>query len=1068
MKTIIDHLEHWAAAQPGARLSSFLDEHGGETDAYTYLEFHERTSCLAAHLSRQGGIRRGDRILLVYPAGLEVIVAFFACARIGAISVPVQAPTPMSFEAGLAKLAFVARDCEAKVALTTSGFYQSYQSNRRTTMARLRDAPAALDFDWMTTDNVRGEASIDFKNDPDTTLFLQYSSGSTGDPKGVVVSHDNVIQNCLATIDHKPTGVSWLPQYHDMGLIGYYLFPAIMGGMTYGLSPLCFLKRPVLWLQTLSRVRATYASSPNFGFEYCLREDKVPSSRLGDVDLSNVRVFMNASEPVCAETYDRFFERFARYGLRPQAHVAAYGLAENTLAATHYGRRMVTVDNRRLVSCGKPLDGIQLRIVNPQSHAVLANGEVGEIWLSGTSTCQGYWNRPDLTKQVFENPVANDVDDQTTYLRTGDLGFLDNGELFVCGRIKDVIIIRGINYYPHDIERIVESTSPNIRSGGVVAFEGRTAETLVVVVEQKAAKDNPDAIEIVRAIRTQYDIEPETIVFVPPRTIAKTSSGKVARSPTRRLWLASALPVIATHTTIGSLASPPAASSTLWQRLRSILEPYDLKGHEHYTLADIGVDSLSLVMLVGEIEQRLEQLGFTDLTHLVDGRFLQRLRLADLGSLLDHFEKASAGESVASLKHVMERLKKHYDADERDCMRRDAEFEPFSHLKPAVDSKPITHVLLTGATGFFGPFLLRSLLLHTPHVYSILIRAADPLAGRRRIRDALRHAGIWTPALNEQLDKRVHIVCGDITRRNLGVCSEAWALLTARVQAVIHNAALVNYVSTYDSLRPHNVDGTRELLRLSCTGTGKEFHLVSSTIIFGWTSKAELLEADNNQQMTDLDFGYAQSKWVAEQLVRAAQKQGLKARIYRPAFISASSSGIASKNDIIIRLLAFMISQGVAVNSETQMSFLPADVVADNLAAIFMQRRSADDTLHLTADSYYNMSDITRLITKEYGYSFVYYDMPGFITEMNRRCSRQDPLYPLLDFFNRSHRKAAAMRHKRYNNDRYRKARALAGRANADPPLKTTLSYLMAYMLRQGLIPGTRLPHTDGADSSPL
>jgi thioester reductase-like protein len=260
-------------------------------------------------------------------------------------------------------------------------------------------------------------------------------------------------------------------------------------------------------------------------------------------------------------------------------------------------------------------------------------------------------------------------------------------------------------------------------------------------------------------------------------------------------------------------------------------------------------------------------------------------------------------------------------------------------------------------------------------------------------------------------------------------------------------------VLDYDTLRPHNVEGTRELLRFACTGTRKSFHYISTTFIFGWTVEATLRETDNNDQMDSLDFGYSQTKWVAEQLVRDAERQGLDVRIYRPALISASTGGVWDTHDIAARLLAYMINHGVAVNARNQLSFLPADIVADNIASIFKQERLPGSTLHITADAYYNMADITRLITAEYGYPFVYHEIPDFIAEMNRRCTRDSSLYPLLDFFNRSHRKIAAMQLKRYNNDRYRDARERTGEGRGDPSLRELVSYLMDYLLREGVIP---------------
>ena len=1024
LNSIVGYLEHWATVQPHQPYSIFLNVHGNVTESYTYRELDRRTRCVAEYLSRDIGLKRGERALLVYPPGLEIIVAFFACARIGAIPVPVYPPNG---EHGLAKLTFIVNDCEPAVALTTQ---------------RLQ----AADSNWIATDRVRGESTAGFAGDPHPILFLQYTSGSTSDPKGVCVSHENVIHNCRAVADHKPIGVSWLPQYHDMGLIGYYLHPVVAGGTTYGFSPTDFLKRPLLWLQTLSRVRATCSSSPNFGFEYCLREDKVPTGQLADLDLSSVRFLMNASEPARAETFTRFRERFAPYGLRPEANVVAYGLAENTLAVTHYGRRIVPVNKQllqernadrelRLVSCGKPLDGIQVRIVDPKSSAALADGEIGEVWVAGQSTCEGYWNRPDLTREVFGHRITNDAQDQNAYIRTGDLGFLDDGELFICGRIKDLIIIRGVNYYPHDIETVVQSASPRVRLAA--AFEAN--DGLVVVAEVK--KDLPDPQKIVHAIYTHYGIRPQTIVFVPPGTIARTTSGKIARSRTRQLWLADKLRVIATHNEAPD-DTPPLL---LEDRFRHFLKRHNLTGREDCTLAGVGVDSLGMITLLDDIESVLKDHGATDLLNDIDTRLLQQLTVSELFSLFDGVEKLSH-ERLAALHSVLKKLRREHERLQHDRMRNDARWS-INSIEIKGHDEPLTNVLLTGPTGFFGPFLLNSLLRHTPYVYHVLIRAKNTEHGLTRIRDGLGASGLHTPAIEENLKRRIRVICGDVSQYKLGLQSGQWESLATKVQAIIHNAALVNYVLNYDALRPHNVDGTRELLRFASTGTRKEFHFISSTIVFGWTVKGELFETDNNAEMLNLDFGYAQTKWVAEQLVFGASQQGLKTRVYRPSFITASKQGVASSDDIVIRLLSFMIKHGIAVNATNQISFLPVETVADNLVSIFKQRDTTARTFHVTADSYYNLMDITRLITRKYGYQFDYYDIPEFVAELKRRCTPVDPLYPLLDFFTRAQDKLAAMQQKRYNNDRYRAAREIGG--CADPSLEEVVSYLMQYMVGQ-------------------
>jgi thioester reductase-like protein len=1072
MDTLVDFLEHWAEVQPDRCLYSFLEVDGSERDAYTYQAFHERTRNLADFMTRIPGLERGDRALLVYPPGLEVIVAFVACARAGIIPVPVYPPTPMNFESGLAKIAFVANDCGAKAAFTTRGFLKSYQllMAKRRIESLWRSGPALPDLDWVTTDDVRDQASAGFRNRPHPTLFLQYTSGSTADPKGVVVSQDNLVENSHATLTHVPVCVSWLPQYHDMGLIGYYLFPLVEGGTVYGFSPLNFLKRPSLWLQTISKVRSTITSSPNFGFEYCLDREKLPDSDLEGLDLSSLQFMMNAAEPVRAETYQRFFDRFEPYGLTRDAHVVAYGLAEATLCVSNWGRQVVTVNKQllqqrklhlesyqernnnqvRLVSCGKALRGVVTRIVDPDTCVALPEKAIGEIWIAGPGRCTGYWERPDLTREKFKARIADEPENPTEHFRTGDLGFMFEGEIFVCGRIKDMIIIRGVNYYPQDIEAIVKAAAPGLKKCEVAAFSvDAGGEALVVLAEVRKADALPDAAAIARAIRTQYYVEPHTIAFVPRGSIVKTTSGKLARSLTRQRWLDDQIEVVASYVAARD-GAPPIELSGLRDRFQYIVTLYNLTGHEEYTFAEIGIDSLTLVRLLEDIKQLLEEHGAGALVRDVDVRLLQRLTVAEFFSLVDQFEKSSS-EPILALRYVLRRVQEDHENYERECMRADAEFKA-NAFEVSQCAEPVRNVLLTGVTGFFGPFLLAKLLLRTPYTYYALTRATDPVHGMDRIKSALRRSKLLTPALEAALEARVHVVCGNLTRHNLGLTTDQWRMLSAKVQSICHNGALVNYVLNYDALRPANVDGTREILRFAFSGPPKQFHLISSTFIYGWTVKPMLYESDNNPGMENLDFGYAQSKWVAEQLVLDAEKQGLDVRIYRPSLISASSSGVGSRDDIAVRFLAFMMRHGIGVNARNQVSFLPVDITADNIALILSQPSIPERTLHVTVDNYYNMIDVTRVIARKYGYRFTYYEIPDFMAEMSRICTQDDLLYPLTDFFIRSQDKLAAMQHKRYNNDGYRRVREMVG-GSPEPSLDETVTYIVEYMIREGIVP---------------
>ncbi|BBX96350.1 hypothetical protein AWC15_16570 [Mycobacterium lacus] len=340
METLIDYLRMWEARRPDQTLFRFVDAAGRELEHYTYQSFAERTRELAAYLFAEAGLRPGERALLVYPPGLEMVAAFFACARIGVIAVPVSPPLPMAFEAGLAKLGFIARDCQAKAVLSTKQFEYDYRLllGHRQGAVPWPETERLPELPWFATDGTQDFGGAPVADVPGPVLFLQYTSGSTSDPKGVIVSHANVIANASA-FDGDEVAVSWLPQHHDMGLISAYLFILAGGGTTHAMSPVDFLQRPAAWLRLVSDVRATHTPAPNFALEYCLREDKLPAAELAGIDLSSLDSIVVGAEPLRAKTFARFRQRFAPYGLRPDALTGAFGLAENTLVVSVPGCR---------------------------------------------------------------------------------------------------------------------------------------------------------------------------------------------------------------------------------------------------------------------------------------------------------------------------------------------------------------------------------------------------------------------------------------------------------------------------------------------------------------------------------------------------------------------------------------------------------------------------------------------------------------------------------------------------------------------------------------------------------
>ena len=591
--TIVDLLRQRAAYRPHDRAFTFLVDGEAEELNITYAELDRKARAVGAWLATSG--MAGKRVLLLYPSGLDFIAAFMGCLYGGAIAVPAYPPRK---NRSVERIEAIASDANASVALTTRDVLDRFDSLRAS-------APSLEKLLWKVDSELEGDWADRWERpdiDGETLAFLQYTSGSTGTPKGVMLSHENLLHNSLRImqafeITRSQSGVFWLPSFHDMGLIGGILVPLYGGKFNVLMSPVAFLQKPLRWLQAISKYRATISGGPNFAYELCVR--KITPEQRATLDLSSWSLAFNGAEPVRAETLDAFCEAFAPCGFRREAFFPCYGLAESTLMVTggmkfeppvirafdaasiETGSAVVrpvsTPGTRRLVGSGRELDGQDVRIVDPQTCKSLPPGRVGEIWASGPSVAQGYWNRPEETRATFgamlaqadarsaAQSVAKWRPNPGPYLRTGDLGFFDNGELFVTGRLKDLIIVRGRNHYPQDIEQSVEAATAIVRAGSVAAFsveiDGR--ERVVVVAElERGRRDSDELVASFDAIRkrlaVEHEIALEAIVMVRPNSMSKTSSGKIQRHACRRQFLEGSLEVVEQH--IAWQAAPSAAA----------------------------------------------------------------------------------------------------------------------------------------------------------------------------------------------------------------------------------------------------------------------------------------------------------------------------------------------------------------------------------------------------------------------------------------------------------------------------------------------------------------------------
>ncbi|MDR1383884.1 MAG: aminotransferase class I/II-fold pyridoxal phosphate-dependent enzyme [Planctomycetaceae bacterium] len=547
--------------------TGFLYLSNGETDeiSLAYGELDRQARAIATWLQERK--LAGKRILLQYPPGVEFIAAFFGCLYAGSVAVPVYPPRR---NRSMQRIEAVVKSAEASAALTTNDILERIQG-------LISESPELEKLTWYAS-NAMPEGIENNWQFPDisehTLAFLQYTSGSTGVPKGVMLTHGNLLHNSRLinlAFEHtrSSSGVFWLPSYHDMGLIGGILQPIYCGRPNVLMAPLAFLQKPIRWLSAISKYRATTSGGPNFAYDLCTRQ--ITEEQIDVLDLSSWKVAFNGAEPVQAETLDQFAQRFERCGFRYESFYPCFGLAEATLMVTggQLGQKPVilpveadTLANgiakeaadesakvRWLVSSGQNLIDQRTAIVDPETEIECPDGVVGEIWVRGPSMAQGYWNAPDATEYTFRAVIKETG--EGPFMRTGDLGFMKDGELFVTGRIKDLIIIHGVNVYPQDIEATVQKVHPALRvnSGGAFMVDDGQSERLVVVQEiDRTFVHEPKAIaDLVAAIRKavaiDHEIAPDAVVLVKAGSIPKTSSGKIQRHRCREEYIAGTLKI---------------------------------------------------------------------------------------------------------------------------------------------------------------------------------------------------------------------------------------------------------------------------------------------------------------------------------------------------------------------------------------------------------------------------------------------------------------------------------------------------------------------------------------------
>jgi FkbH-like protein len=623
-RSLIDLL--WQRSQEHADKPAYIFLEDGESQRQdlTYEDLYRRASAVAVRLRESA--QPGSRVLLLYPSGLDFIAGFFGCLLAGLVAVPAYPPGRSAANSKAKRFHGIVADARPSHILTTSSLESA-----------IAQMDGVRDIHCISTDGLAG-ISAELLNPPcvreDTLAFLQYTSGSTSSPKGVMVTHGNILHNermiQQACLQHEhSTLVGWLPLYHDMGLIGNILQPLYVGSTAVLMAPAAFLQQPIRWLRAISEFAAYSSGGPNFAYELCL--SRISKEQCAGLDLSSWRLAFSGAERIRPATIERFSETFAPYGFRRKAFFACYGLAEATLivsgrfdlqSVSHCGetasKSNIGQPPPQLVSCGEPVADTSVAIVDPTTLAPSAPGDMGEIWVQSPSVAVGYWGNSELTERVFRACLPGKAG---TFLRTGDLGFLADGELVVTGRLKDLIIIRGQNYHPEDLEYSAAESHPLLRSNPAAAFsvEIDNAEELVIVqgISRFVRDDLPQIAGAIRdSISAQHGVRLHTVLLVDPAGIPRTSSGKVQRHLCRAQFLNGAFRALAQHTLDDAAAAGIEMHATTERDNKALLiekavadevagvlglASLDLR----VPLTTLGIDSLTAIELEQRILQRL-------------------------------------------------------------------------------------------------------------------------------------------------------------------------------------------------------------------------------------------------------------------------------------------------------------------------------------------------------------------------------------------------------------------------------------------------------------------------------
>lgn len=954
-------VEHWAVHQPDK--DAFIQLTNDHTDSITYKDLFLKSLALAKELKNHKS--RSRCVLTMYPTGIDFVIAFFACVLSGNIAVPVHMPKGNRANE---KIKRIIDDCDIDIVLTVKDGVELIKSN--SDYENLSSDILLLSTeDYYTSEFEDDSFLYDYTSQEEDIVFLQYTSGSTSFPKGVEIRNKNLLYNlqmlqkAFEMTNDSIVG-SWLPHFHDMGLIGCYLNAFYNGATCIIMSPLMFMKNPVLWLKMITDYKVTVSGGPNFAYDYCV--DKIKEEQLKDIDLSSWQLAFNGAEPISYDTLVNFNDKFKHVGFEFKNFYPAYGMAEACVFVSGNKKseepKAIYVDYKELskntvkklitggkeknavslVCCGRSWLEQEIRIVNPHTKEELKENEIGEICISGGNITYGYWKKDEVNKEKFF--TVRDGSEEKRFYMTGDMGFYCDNDLYITGRKDDVIIINGVNVYPQDIEKIVEKTLPEVKKGAVCAFDilNNNKREIVVLAELQRAyaarlkqddeyfKDITDAIR--QNITNEFDFQISSLAFLSLGSTHKTSSGKICRKQNKEHYLSKTISIIREWKCESDMDNTKASNS----KVNCFMETFEkvnaagfmqfkvfssivklLSKEDNLNIMDLdinrslffyGIDSLKIfdihVALEKEYDVKIPTEIFFNSSNL----------LTVLNRIADVLEDKRIHSVETSSVRLLDEIKKYEGIISEKLL------EVGNRIKPEMSYEKLNNIFLTGAAGFVGGYILKECLEKTKADVYCLVRAKNEQHGMERI---INNLAVYNLELDNDEKNRVKIVIGDISKDDLGFGSNQYKELSEINDLVIHCAAIDNFYLPYSSLKAANVDGVKNMMMFSLNGKVKPMFYTASC-------SASLIDDNmNSNQLIGIINGYSQTKYVAQELLLNSIKKGFPGVSIKLGYLYADEPEVVHPQEGFESLIASVYNMGLVPEMDADFDLTSVEYVAD-------------------------------------------------------------------------------------------------------------------------------------------